>query len=170
MASVDDLSGKEVFVRQASIYYETLSRLNEQLKARGKASGCHLEAPAVLEDDDVLEMVNAGLVSITVVDDYLAEFWSKVFTGLTVRPDITVRSGGNLALVFRKENPKLEGLRPIIRAAPEGRRLPQCDRTPISRECQVRRRTPRPTPSARSCRRSSNCSGNTAPNTTSTFC
>ena len=38
------------------------------------------EAPDVLEDDDILEMVNAGLAPITVVDDYLAEFWSQVFT------------------------------------------------------------------------------------------
>ena len=65
------------------------------------------EAPDVLEDDDVLEMVNAGLVPITVVDDYLAEFWSKVFTGIKVHKDIAVRSGGNLAVAFRKENPKL---------------------------------------------------------------
>ena len=100
---MDDLSGKEVFVRRASIYYETLSRLNEQLKARGKAPVLIVEAPAVLEDDDVLEMVNAGLVSITVVDDYLAEFWSKVFTDITVRPDLTVRSGGSLAWPFARK-------------------------------------------------------------------
>ncbi len=61
----------------------------------------------MLEDDDVLEMVNAGLAPITVVDDYLAEFWSKVFTDLTVHRDVTVRSGGILAVAFRKENPKL---------------------------------------------------------------
>ena len=42
------------------------------------------EAPDVLEDDDMLEMVNAGLAPITVVDDYLAEFWSQVFTDLKV--------------------------------------------------------------------------------------
>ena len=64
-------------------------------------------APDVLEDDDVLEMVNAGLVPITVVDDYLAEFWSKVFTDITVHRDVTVRSGGTLAVAFRKESPKL---------------------------------------------------------------
>ena len=66
-----------------------------------------VDAPEVLEDDDVLEMVNAGLEPITVVDDYLAEFWSKVFTGLTVHKDVAVRSGGVLAVAFRKENPKL---------------------------------------------------------------
>ncbi len=44
---------------------------------------------------------------ITIVDDYLAEFWSKVFTSIKVHPDIAVRSGGSLAVAFRKENPKL---------------------------------------------------------------
>ena len=65
------------------------------------------EAPDVLEDDDVLEMVNAGLAPITVVDDYLAEFWSQVFTDIKVHRDVTVRSGGSLAVAFRKENPQL---------------------------------------------------------------
>ena len=65
------------------------------------------EAPDVLEDDDVLEMVNAGLAPITVVDDYLAEFWSQVFTNIKVHRDVAVRSGGNLAVAFRKENPRL---------------------------------------------------------------
>ena len=107
IASVDDLAGQEVFVRKASVYHESLTRLNEQLKTRGKPAVVINEAPDVLEDDDVLEMVNAGLAPITIVDDYLAEFWSKVFTGLTVHKDVTVRSGGNLAVAFRKENPKL---------------------------------------------------------------
>ena len=56
---------------------ESLTTLNEQLKARGKPPAVSVEAPAVLEDDDVLEMVNAGLAPITIVDDYLAEFWRR---------------------------------------------------------------------------------------------
>jgi membrane-bound lytic murein transglycosylase MltF len=107
IATVEDLAGKEVFVRKGSIYEESLVRLNEQLKARGKPAVLVNEAPDVLEDDDVLEMVNAGLVPITIVDDYLAQFWSKVFTSIKVHSDVTVRTGGSLAIAFRKENPKL---------------------------------------------------------------
>ena len=107
IASADDLSGQEVFVRKASAYYDTLSKLNAQLKARGKPAVVINEAPDVLEDDDVLEMVNAGLAPITVVDDYLAEFWSQVFTGITVRKDLALRTGGRLAVAFRKDNPRL---------------------------------------------------------------
>ena len=55
----------------------------------------------------MLEMVNAGLAPITIVDDYLAEFWSQVFTSIKVHKDVTVRTGGNLAVAFRKENPRL---------------------------------------------------------------
>jgi membrane-bound lytic murein transglycosylase MltF len=107
IATVDDLAGQAVFVRTGSIYEESLVRLNEQLKARGKPAVVIDEAPDVLEDDDVLEMVNAGLAPITVVDDYLAEFWSQVFTDIKVHRDLTLRSGGNLAVAFRKENPRL---------------------------------------------------------------
>jgi membrane-bound lytic murein transglycosylase MltF len=107
IATADDLAGQEVFVRKASVYHETLTRLNEQLTARGKPPIIINEAPGVLEDDDVLEMVNAGLAPITVVDDYLAGFWSQVFTDIKVRRDLTLRSGGVLAVAFRKENPRL---------------------------------------------------------------
>jgi membrane-bound lytic murein transglycosylase MltF len=78
-----------------------------QLKARGKAPVIISPSPAVLEDDDVLEMVNAGLVPITVVDDYLAEFWSQVFPNVKPRPDLALRTDGQLAVAVRKDNPKL---------------------------------------------------------------
>ena len=105
--SVDDLAGQAVFIRKGSIYDESIAQLNAQLKARGKPPVTITVAPDVLEDDDILEMVNAGLAPITVVDDYLADFWRQVFTKLTVHKDVTVRTGGSLAVAFRKENPKL---------------------------------------------------------------
>ena len=107
VTTVDDLAGQEVFVRKGSIYEESLVRLNAQLKARGKPAVVIDEAPDALEDDDVLEMVNAGLAPITVVDDYLAQFWSQVFTDIKVHRDVAVRSGGSLAVAFRKDNPRL---------------------------------------------------------------
>jgi membrane-bound lytic murein transglycosylase MltF len=107
IATVDDLSGKDVFVRKISIYAESIAALNEQLQKKGRPPVQITEAPDVFEDDDILEMVNAGLVPITIVDDYLADFWSQVFTDIKVHSDVTVRSGGVLAVAFRKENPQL---------------------------------------------------------------
>ena len=108
LSSLDDLSGQAVFVRPSSSYHASLVALNGRLKAAGKAPVTITEAPEALEDDDILEMVNAGLVPITVVDDYLADFWQQVFTSAKPHKDIALRSGGEIAVALRKGNPKLK--------------------------------------------------------------
>jgi membrane-bound lytic murein transglycosylase MltF len=108
IASVEDLSGKEVFVRRSSAYHGSLLELNQKLQAAGKAPAVIKPAPENLEDDDILEMVNAGLVGATVVDDYLAQFWAKVLPELTLHPSAAVRTGGVLAVAVRKNNPKIK--------------------------------------------------------------
>jgi membrane-bound lytic murein transglycosylase MltF len=107
LTTPDDLSGREVFVRRSSSYYESLVALNQSLKGRGKAEVTIKEAPEALEDDDLLEMVNAGLVDLTIVDDYVAEFWQQVFTNLRLHRDAAVRRGGEIAVAVRKGNPRM---------------------------------------------------------------
>src|SRR5215470_6005224 len=68
LASVDDLSGKEVFVRKSSSYWTHLETLNERFKSENKPLVTLKAAPEDLQDDDLLEMVNAGLVGTVVVD------------------------------------------------------------------------------------------------------
>jgi membrane-bound lytic murein transglycosylase MltF len=108
ISSADDLSGQEVFVRAGSTYQESLEALNQRLQAAGKPPVVIKPAPVNLEDDDILEMVNAGLVPITVVDDYLAQFWKQVFKAIEPHPSAAVRTGGILAVAVRKNNPKLK--------------------------------------------------------------
>jgi membrane-bound lytic murein transglycosylase MltF len=111
IATTADLSGKEVFARENSTYEASLVALNEKFKTQGKAPVSIQKAPANLEDDDLLEMVNAGLMPAIVVDDYLANFWATVFPKLNVHKDIAVHTGGTLAVAVRKGSPKLvEGL------------------------------------------------------------
>ena len=105
--SVDDLSGKDVYTRKDSKYYQSLVSLNERLKAKGKPPTVIREVPGNLEDDDLLEMVNAALIPIVVVDDYLADFWKNIFTNLTVHDSVTLRTGANLAIAIRKNSPRL---------------------------------------------------------------
>ena len=62
VASLDDLSGKDVFVRKSSSYYESLVALNKKFAARKKPPVTLKEAPETLEDEDLLEMLNAGLI------------------------------------------------------------------------------------------------------------
>lgn len=107
LKSLDDLAGKTVHVRRASSYYESLTALNERLRQSGKAPMQLVMLPDALEDEDVLEMVNAGLLAIVVVDDWKAEMWAQILPGIKVRQDLAVREGGYVGWAFRKNSPQL---------------------------------------------------------------
>src|SRR5262249_18489433 len=51
LASVDDLSGREVFVRMSSSYAQHLATVNDRLKAAGKPLVILKPAPETFEDD-----------------------------------------------------------------------------------------------------------------------
>ncbi|WP_197685412.1 MltF family protein [Nitrospira japonica] len=108
ITSLSDLSGKEVFVRKSSSYWSHLERLNEQFAQEQKAPVILKPAPEDLQDDDLLEMVNAGLVEIIVVDRYQALLWSKVFKKLVAHKGVVLNAGGDFAWMLRKDSPKLK--------------------------------------------------------------
>ena len=108
LASVDDLSGRRVFVRRSSSYYQSLLALNDTLKGKGKAPVIIEAAPENLEDDDLLEMVNAQLLPAIIVDDYLARFWAKLFPDIMLHEHVAVRTGGSLGVAIRKNSPQLK--------------------------------------------------------------
>jgi membrane-bound lytic murein transglycosylase MltF len=122
MTTLDDLAGQEVAVRKGSLQDESLQGLNAtHFKPRGKAAVRIKAVPASLEDEDLLEMVSAGLVKAVVVDRTVAGFWQQVLPDLTVHPDIVIRGEGDLAWAVRKGSPKLLGvLNPIVEKNREG--------------------------------------------------
>jgi membrane-bound lytic murein transglycosylase MltF len=108
IATLDDLQGQEVFVRRSSSYHESLVALNERFKAEGKKPVVLKPAPETLEDEDLLEMLNAGLVKAVVVDDYMAEFWKQMLPAITLNKEAALRTGGQIAWAMRKESPLLK--------------------------------------------------------------
>jgi membrane-bound lytic murein transglycosylase MltF len=106
--SVDDLAGKEIHVRASSSYYDSLQRLNAQFQKEGKESMKLVLADEYLEDEDLLEMMNARLIPTIVIDSHKGKFWSQIFKDLTLHPDIKVRTNGQIAWAIRKNSPKLK--------------------------------------------------------------
>ncbi|MCK4784932.1 MAG: lytic transglycosylase F [Desulfobacteraceae bacterium] len=108
LSGLDDLSGKEIYVRKSSSYYERLVRLNESFKKAGKPQIILKPADEYLEDEDLLEMVNAGLIPMIVMNSYFAEFWSQIFKDIIIYPKIAVNTGGEISWMIRKDSPKLK--------------------------------------------------------------
>jgi membrane-bound lytic murein transglycosylase MltF len=108
VSSLDDLGGKEVFVRKSSSYWEHLTAWNERRAAEKKPLVILKEAPDELEDEDLIEMLNAGLVPLLVVDKHVADFWKKVFPKIVIHDAIAVDQGGSVAWAIRKDSPQLK--------------------------------------------------------------
>jgi membrane-bound lytic murein transglycosylase MltF len=108
IGTTDDLSGKTVHVRKASSYYESLEALNGRFQKEGKAAVKIVLVPDALEDEDMMEMLNAGLLEAIIVDDWKAKMWAQVLPKIKVNEKVAVREGGKIGWAIRKRSSKLE--------------------------------------------------------------
>ncbi len=107
LTSVDDLSDREVFVRKTSAYWEHLERLNQRFQAERKRPVNIRAVPDDLADEDILEMVNAGLLPATVMAEWTTTLWKPLLPKLQIYPSIVVESGLEYGWAVRKNSPRL---------------------------------------------------------------
>jgi len=108
LTNIAELSGKTVHVRPNSSYYESLNALNSQFRQAGKPQMRLVLLPDALEDEDALEMLNAGLLKILVVDDWKARIWAQVLPKVKVHENLAVREEGQVGWALRKGSPQLK--------------------------------------------------------------
>jgi membrane-bound lytic murein transglycosylase MltF len=106
--SLGDLSGRQIHARPSSSYYEHIVQLNKSFEKQGKAPLEIIEASEYMEDSDLLEMVNAGLIPMIVVDDHKARFWGQIFKKIKLHPEVAFNTGGNIGWAIRKDSPGLK--------------------------------------------------------------
>lgn len=105
--TLDDLSGRKVWVRAGSSYADHLRSLSARLTASGASSIEVVEAPNSLTTEDILEMVNTGIFNLTVADKHVADAWAGIMSNLQVHENLVIHSGGSIAWAVRKDNPEL---------------------------------------------------------------
>ena len=106
--TLDDLSGVDVVVRRSSSYFEHLEELSREFEQKSLAPPVIQPADEILEAEDLLEMVNGGIIGVTVMDDYKARFWADIFPNINVRDDLVTNEGGSIAWAMRSDSPLLE--------------------------------------------------------------
>lgn len=107
VTSLDDLAGMRVHARASSSYRESLEVLSRRFLTEGRPPVEIVPVPDNLEDEDMMEMANAGLLGAIVVDDWKAKLWAKVLPRVRVRDDIVLRADGRIGWAIRKDSPEL---------------------------------------------------------------
>ena len=107
LITLEDLSGKAVYVRRSSSFYSHLQTINADFAQRGIKPIRIQAADEALEAEDLLEMLQAGLIQYTVIDQHVGEFWAKVFPKIALYPDIKVAVDQTIAWAMRQHTPQL---------------------------------------------------------------
>lgn len=107
LESLQSLAGKEIHVLRGSSYAASLRRLNSEFEKAGKARMRIREADPRLLSEDLLELLDNGVLDYTVVDDYKARLWADVFSNLTLYNDFPLRKSTPVGWAVRKHNPRL---------------------------------------------------------------
>ena len=110
VSSFDGLAGKAIYVNPLTTYYDNLNSVSDAQRKAGKAPLDIRAADKNLFDDDLIEMVNAGLIPATVTTQGRAQLWAEVLPNVKPHPDLMVAKPGQTAWVMRKNNPQFKQL------------------------------------------------------------
>jgi membrane-bound lytic murein transglycosylase MltF len=109
IASVDDLSGKDIYVSPISVAKAELEKVNQRLRHAGKPEIGIKPVDSNLTEEDLLEMVNAGLIPRTISLNIRAELWAKAFSNIVVNPAV-LKENGQVGWAMRKGSPQLKAV------------------------------------------------------------
>ena len=104
----DDLAGKPIYVNPVTAAYDDLKLISDERQRSGKSPLNIKAADKALMFDDLVEMVNAGLIPATVTTKQRSDLWSQVLPNIKAHTDMVVASGANTGWVIRKNNPELK--------------------------------------------------------------
>jgi membrane-bound lytic murein transglycosylase MltF len=110
VSTLADLGGKEVYANPLTANYQNLQKINVELQKAGKKPIIIKAADQNLLDDDLVQMVNAGLIPATVTTSARADLWGQVLSHIQPHPELVIASGDRLAWAMRKNNPQLKQL------------------------------------------------------------
>jgi membrane-bound lytic murein transglycosylase MltF len=109
LSRVEDLSGREVYYFSNTTVYENLRRLSADVQREGKPAIRLAAAAPDLRIEDLFEMVNAGLVPMTVGEDKVAQYWAQVLPNLKVHSNLAVAESP-LAWAVQPNTPQLKSV------------------------------------------------------------
>jgi len=105
---LEDLAGRKIFVREDSSYHFSLKKLNERLTLTDRKPVEIVALPGLVNTGEIIEMVNAGAIAMTMADSHIASFADELFPDIRVHDNVVLNDDVRFGWVVRKNNPKLK--------------------------------------------------------------
>ena len=104
LQKMTDLSGQTVYGSRNTNFKTTLSSLNKELTRAGKLPVNLISPLGDLDDEDLLEMLNSGLISYVIIGDWKFKLWQSIYKNIAVHEDLSVQDAGWVGWVVRSTN------------------------------------------------------------------
>ena len=102
-----DLSGQTVYGSRNTNFHTTLSALNKELKRDGRLPVNLISPLGDLDDEDLLQMLNAGLISYVIIGDWKFKLWQSIYKNIVIHEDLSAKDAGWVGWVVRANNQDL---------------------------------------------------------------
>ncbi len=121
LTTIEALAGRSVFIIRGGSYGPHLDTLNTKFAKKGLSPINITEASEYLATEDLLGLVNTGVIDLAVADRHIAELWAPVLPKISVRPDLTIHSRGKIGWAVRQGDEELHNsLNSFIRRHKKG--------------------------------------------------
>ena len=108
ISSFKELSGKEVWVRASSSYFESLQLINKKLSSEGIPPIYIQFLEENLQDYELMEMINQDILPITVIDSHKSQLWTKIMDNIIIHKELPIRIDASIGWAMRKNSPQLK--------------------------------------------------------------
>ncbi|MGR5132694.1 transglycosylase SLT domain-containing protein [Vibrio alfacsensis] len=108
MTKIEQLSGKEVWLRASSSYFESIQALNKRFNKQGLPPVVVHFVEETLQDYELVGMLNNGYVKAIVLDSHKAKLWLNHMDDIRANTKIPIRKNGQIAWAMRHNSPELK--------------------------------------------------------------
>ncbi|MDF4805122.1 lytic transglycosylase F, partial [Vibrio parahaemolyticus] len=110
ITKLEQLSGKEIWVRASSSYFESIQAVNKTLNKKGLPPIIVHFIEETLQDYELVGMLNNGYIKAIVLDSHKAKLWLNAMDDIKAHKKVPLRKNGNIAWVMRQNSPQLKAV------------------------------------------------------------
>nr|WP_299694643.1 lytic transglycosylase F [uncultured Vibrio sp.] len=108
ITDIKHLSGRKVWVRASSSYFESVQAINKKLNKMG-LSPLHVHfIEESLQDYELIELVNQGYIQSTILDSHKTKLWTDMMSNIQLHTQLPLRENSQIAWALRKNSPLLK--------------------------------------------------------------
>lgn len=104
---IEQLSGKEIWIRSNSIYHPQLQQLNKQLQQLNKPPITINIVADELEDFELLDMVDNKQIFMTMTSNHSLHLWKRLYKNIQAHPNLAIGNRFHSTWAVRNHAPEL---------------------------------------------------------------